>query len=56
MQLESGALRVFYRGKSNVGLDRAIRKCLKEFGYKNWASSYCRPDDVRELAFDQKGA
>uniref|UniRef100_A0A6H2A0Z4 Uncharacterized protein n=1 Tax=viral metagenome TaxID=1070528 RepID=A0A6H2A0Z4_9ZZZZ len=46
-------MKVFYSGGLNEELDKAIVDCLKEFGYKRWASGMEIESQVRDLVFDK---
>lgn len=50
--MKKNELIVKYSGELNEKLDRAIERCLAEFGCTRWASGYDLVDDVRDLAFD----
>lgn len=49
-------LRVHYDGKVNAELDKAIEEALVPFGLRRWASGYDVEEDIRDLAFDDRGA
>ena len=51
--MKEDEVKVFYSGGLNAELDKAIADCLKEFGYKRWASGMEIGSQVRDLAFDR---
>ena len=53
-KIEEQELKIFYSGGLNTGLDQAIEKCLKRFGYKRWASGMDLETGTRNLAFDKE--
>ena len=55
MNLKENELRVFYGGKLNERLDKALKECIAKFGYTRWASGYDLVDNIRDLAFDKEG-
>ena len=54
MKMSKKELKVFYEGELNPDLDLAIKKTLKKFGYKLWASGMDLLNPIRDLAFDKK--
>ncbi|GAI84048.1 unnamed protein product, partial [marine sediment metagenome] len=43
-------LRINYEGELNQKLDKALKKVLKDFGYKLYGSGMSK-DNIRDLAF-----
>ena len=46
-------VKVIYTGTVSVELDRALERCLRDFGLVRWASGYDVLVDKRDLAFDR---
>jgi len=55
-KVKEDELKVLYRYAQGIDmkLDKALKDCLKEFGYKCWASGMEIESQVRDLAFDKK--
>jgi len=47
-------LRVYYDGKVDEAVDKAIEEALAPLGFSRWASGYNVCEDKRDLAFDKK--
>lgn len=54
MKLEKKELKIFYKGKINPELDKALKDILNKFKYKEWASGFNICDGIRDLCFDKK--
>ena len=54
--MRHGELKIYYEGRHGRQLDDALIECLRQFGYKFWASGYDLEEGVRDLAFKQKSA
>lgn len=51
--MKKNELNVYYEGKLNQELDKAIIKTLKTFGYRFWASGMSC-ENTRDLAFTKE--
>lgn len=48
--MKKGVLKVYYEGKLNQELDKALEDILKSFGYNRWTSGMSY-ENIRDLSF-----